>query len=78
MDKIGYALFDIQTEVTRAKALHPGDFHNAHEALAVIREEYVEFEQEVFKNKKTYSKEKAKEEAVQIAAMCVRFITELT
>lgn len=71
-------LHQIGNEVSRAKELHKGDFHNAHEALGVIREEYIEFENEVFKNRKTYDPLKAREEAIQIAAMCVRFITELT
>jgi hypothetical protein len=68
------------------------DFASTHEALAVIREEYLELEKEVFwgekKALKKYDqpliqdmavkehKDRMKAEAVQLAAMCVRFIQE--
>jgi hypothetical protein len=51
-----------------------GAFNSTHEALAVIREEYLEFEQEIFHGK---DKSAARQEAIQLAAMAVKFIAML-
>jgi len=45
---------------------------SAHEGIAVIREEYLELELEVFHG----DAEKAKAEAVQVAAMALRFLVD--
>lgn len=42
----------IGLEVVRAKELHPGEFHNAHEGYAVLLEEVRELELAVFFGKK--------------------------
>ena len=39
---------DITNEVVRAMTLFPS-IHNPHEALGVIREEYIELESEIFR-----------------------------
>lgn len=54
-----------------------GSIHNPHEALGVIREEYKEFEEEVFaynptKNRDTRPAMRA--ELIQLAAMALRAI----
>lgn len=67
----------IWKEHDRAKTLFPSNFVNQHEAIAVIREEYLELEKEVFLNQKKYSLENQQKEAIQLAAMCVRLINEL-
>lgn len=67
----------IANEVRRAKAKHPGNFCNPHHGYAVLLEEVDELWDEVKKNSKTFDILKAKEEAIQIAAMAVRFVTEL-
>ena len=76
-------LKDIKDEVNRAKKLHPGEFHNAHEGYAVLLEEVRELENAVFFGKKKCGgnpilhQQMMREEAIQIAAMAVRFANEL-
>lgn len=57
------------------------DFASEAEAIAVIREEYLELENEVFWGRKQSAnekewKDKMRAEAVQLAAVCIRFIQE--
>jgi len=59
----------------RAAARWP-DYNSFHEALGVLREEYREFEEEVFKKKQ--SRKLLRAEAVDIAVVCLRVMTELT
>ena len=69
------------------------NFNSTHEAIAVIREEYLELEKEVFWGEKEcleiyeavgesealeFHKDRMRSEAIQLAAMCVRFVQELT
>lgn len=72
------ALLEVVQEVLRAKELSPSMFINQHEAIAVIREEYLELEQECFKNQKRYDLEAQRKEAKQLAAMAIRLMVELT
>jgi hypothetical protein len=60
-------------------------FNSHHEGLAVIQEEFEELKDEVFfgaKNLIEYTdsthRRRMRKEAIQVAAMCVRFIQELT
>lgn len=76
MRRFSEATEDILAEIQRAKAKHPGDFKNFHEAYAVILEEVDELWDEI--KKRHQRKEKIKEEAIQSAAMLIRLITELT
>lgn len=70
------ALQAVGNEVTRAKDLHPGNFHNLHEGYAVLKEEMDELWDEI--KKKRPDKLEIKTEAIQVAAMAIRIITELT
>lgn len=61
----------------RAKAKHgPQKFNSPHEGYAVLLEEVYELWDEVRKSK--HDKELMRKEAIQVAAMAVRFIDELT
>jgi len=60
------------------------NFNSSHEGYAVILEEVRELEQQVFFGFKAAGrnpanhKQRMREECIQVAAMCVRFIQELT
>lgn len=57
-------LMQVSRELVRANSMFPS-FSSAHEGIAVIREEYLELEHEVFHG----TKEAAITEAIQLAAM---------
>lgn len=65
---------EIYLELQRARARH-APMHSAHEGYAVILEEFDELWDEV--KLKQASKEKMRREALQIAAMAVRFIEDV-
>lgn len=78
------ALQAVDQEIARAKTKHPGDFHNAHEAYAVLLEEVDELWDEVKKNPKKMLpaeqlmwRQKKYTEAIQVAAMAIRFAVEV-
>jgi hypothetical protein len=50
-------------------------FHSAHEGFAIIEEEYDELKAEVFRKHKTWPK--MRREAVQLATMALRLITDI-
>lgn len=67
----------MRAELLRAWSKHPGQFNNAHEGYAVIREEFeVELFAEHICHDTAYTRAGMKE-AVQTAAMAVRFVVEL-
>ena len=70
-------LLAIKQEVLRAKSMYPENFNSHHEAYAVALEEMDELWDEVKKNNNNRDYKKMREEAVQTAAMIVRFLTEL-
>lgn len=65
----------VLSELEAAQALfHP--MASAHEGIAVIREEYLELERHVFGD--TGRSPEAIEEAVQLAAMAMRYVVDIT
>ncbi len=76
-ERLSKALLEIEAEVKRAKQLFPPDFHNQHEAYAVILEEVDELWDEIKKNQKNYDLPAQRKEAVQAAAMLTRLLVEL-
>lgn len=70
--KIEDALTIVGAEVLRATTLH-GSFNSTHEGYAVLLEEVDELWHEV----KTNNPSRAREEAVQVAAMAIRFLMDI-
>jgi hypothetical protein len=85
----------IDDELKNIPRKYWNNFNSMHEGLGVLREEYVELEQEIFFGEKKAEKHpyandltpldpkdiwkaKVRREAVQVAAMAVRIIQELT
>ena len=76
-EKLSTVLNEISMEVLRAKTMFPTNFHNQHEAYAVILEEFDELWDEIKKNHKNYDLVAQRTEATQTAAMLVRLMLEL-
>jgi hypothetical protein len=74
--QLSAVLEDVEFETEKARDHYP-NMTTAHEALGIIREEYVEFEQEVFKKQHLHDKARMRKELTQVAAMCVRAIVDL-
>lgn len=66
----------IREEYDRAKSNWP-PFNSAHEGLAVLEEEVHELKLHVYTNQKRRDLRKMQAEAVQVAAMALRFATEV-
>ena len=69
-------LWEIKQEHTRAISKF-SPFNSAHEALAVIWEEFEELKDEVFKKQSERNKERMRNEAIQLAAMALRFVRDV-
>lgn len=69
---------EVADEVSRARSMFPA-IHSPHEGLAVIREEYLEFEDEVWQHnlfKKRDHRPQMRTELIQLAAMALRTILD--
>lgn len=66
----------IENEYYRASSLYP-PFHSMHEGYAVILEELDELKETIWKSKRIRLSPVAAKEAIQVAAMAVRFILDL-
>lgn len=53
------------------------NMHSAHEAIAVIQEEYLELRQEVFKKESLRQSRRMYDELLQLAAMACRMAVDL-
>lgn len=67
---------DVSKELDRALRKYPR-FNSAHEGIAVIDEEFIELRLEVYKRPKKRKVQKMRREAMQLAAMAMRFILEV-
>ena len=71
------ALNEVFEELTTAKKIKD-PFNSPHEGYAVILEELEELWEEVRKRRSKRSKIRMRAEAKQVAAMAIRFMTDLT
>lgn len=74
---------DIDQELHNIPFKYQKPFNSVHEGLAILREEYIELENEIFfGEKKVATKEvwkaNIKKEAIQVACMAIRIAQELT
>lgn len=69
-------VFEVMEEYNRAVSMN-GSFRSAHEGYAILLEEMDELKAEVWKKPKNRSREKMKEEAIQVAAMAIRFVIDI-
>ena len=74
--RIDRLLEAIRLELIRARGLH-SEFNSAHEGYAVILEELDELKAEVWKKRQERDRGAMRAEAIQIAAMAVRFALEI-
>ena len=74
--KIMSAMGETMLELQNATKLF-GPFHSAHEAYGVIKEEFRELEDEVFKNARNRNMAAMRSEACQLAAMAMRLMVDL-
>ena len=68
-------LFDVREEYDSASRRYP-PFNSAHEGYAVILEEMDELWLEVKKSPRKREPEKMRAEAIQVAAMALRFLVD--
>jgi hypothetical protein len=73
---IGDAAIEAVTEARRAAEKFP-PFNRAHEGFAVLLDEIDELKAHVWTNQKRRDLEAMKKEAVQVAAMALRFIADI-
>jgi hypothetical protein len=76
-DKVDKTMAMIHDEVFRAMSLWP-PMASAHEGYAVILEELEELWEHVKTNQKRRNLAAMRTEAIQVAAMAVRFVADLT
>jgi len=69
-------VFDVAQEYFRATALYK-PFNSAHEGYATLLEEMDELWEEVKKRPDAVSKDEMRSEAIQVAAMAIRFIFDV-
>lgn len=69
-------LLEVNEEVTKAVEKFP-PMNSAHEGYGVLREEFCELERWVFMKQHMRDLAEMKKEAIQIAAMAVRFAVEV-
>lgn len=67
---------DCVSELRRAKRLFAA-FHSEHEGFAIILEELDELKAEIWKNQSKRDRAAIRKEAVQLAAMAMRFVDDL-
>lgn len=70
-------LREVNAELTEARAVH-APMNSAHEGWAVIMEELDELWEEVRKRRALRDRDRMRREAIQVAAMAIRFVLDVT
>lgn len=68
---------EVAEEVHRAHRLHPRPFNSPHEGFAIIMEEVDELKAHVWMKQKDRSLRDMRKEAIEVAAMALRFALEV-
>ncbi|MCP3678753.1 MAG: hypothetical protein GY721_14620 [Deltaproteobacteria bacterium] len=76
MSKIVSILAEVDRELRRATSAFP-PFNSAHEGYAVLLEEVDELKEIVWQKTKARNSEQLRKEAIQAAAMAVRFVLDV-
>lgn len=74
--RVGCALSDMVEEIEKATSTYPA-FNSAHEGYAILKEEVDELWAEVMVKQGSRDIEKMRREAIQVAAMAIRFIADV-
>lgn len=77
IDKLVDATEEAYEEAWKAQKTHP-KLNSGHEGIAVILEEFEELKAEVWKKEQDRDLAIMRQEAIQVAAMALRFAAELT
>ena len=76
MKSINDVLIEVSIEVENAEANWPA-MNSAHEAYGVLAEEFHELQEHVFTNQKKRDLDAMRMEAIQVAAMAIRFVRDI-
>jgi hypothetical protein len=68
---------EVLNEVKRSKVLYPEEFRSPHEGLGIIAEEFTELQEHIFTNHKRRDVAAMRKEAIQLAAMAVKFAVDI-
>jgi hypothetical protein len=71
-------LREVQDELDRALRKYPAKTNSAHEGYAVVLEELDELKTEVWRKQSKRRPKAMRKEAIQVAAMALRFALEVT
>lgn len=75
-ERVTAATQDALTEARRARSLGFAPARSAHEGYAIIHEEFDELKEHVWMNQKKRDIPAMRSEAIQVAAMAIRFAAE--
>lgn len=76
-EQIALAMKKVEGELRSAMIKFPKPFNSEHEGYGVLLEEMDELWDEVKDNKAEGSRERQHEEAIQVAAMAIKYIIQL-